>query len=229
MNGQTQEAAVDQSRMQQLVALLEKSVEAHGKAGPYTPYGAEKRLYSYMDYIEKRIEKEMPGEAGSSVICDAWNSLDWEHDEDLLPLPAEDQVPVEDIPNLVRLANPRLPEKLATELGRRVQATYAARAEARPFYDEVLEFLGLTWAFQYRKPGCCADPVDKAFLDSVDSGDAEPYDEIIGGYEDTFETVDDSIVAGPVTTEEAERLIALAEEVNAARAEYRAQATAAPS
>jgi hypothetical protein len=212
MNGETQKVAVAQSAAQQLVCLLEKSVAAWEKVGSYSPEGAENKLYSYMDYIEKRVVKEMLFAEGTSAICDAWYSLGFASSEDYDP---------EDVADLVRLANPRLPARVKAELGRRAQVAAISLAEARPIYDDILEFLDLAWAFDFGQPGCCADPIDKEFLKAVDSGDADPYCAVVGEYKDPFGTVDGAIALGSATADEAEKLIALARTVNLARMEYR--------
>jgi hypothetical protein len=209
---QIQEAAVDQSKLQHLVGLFGK----YGEAGKGV---ADEKLYAYMDYIEKRVVNKMPSEMANAVMCDAWNSIDWEHDDEMLPLP-EDQIPIEDIPELVRAANPRLPAAATAELARRVQRSAICSAKSRPIYDEIIEFLGLTWAFQYRQPGCAADPIDEQFLDTLGYGDAEA-SIVVDDDEDPLYSIDDTLAVGPITTGVAGELMALAQAVNAARTEYR--------
>ena len=199
----TAQAAVaeDQSRVGQLVDLLEKSTKAWEKVDP--PWGAGGVL-SYVNYIEKRVTKKMPDTERREAISDAWRSLN----------PSCDP---EDAAETCMAANPRLPAKVRAELGRRLQAYVTAHEAACPTYDAIIEFLGLEWAFQDAQLGHCADPIDKQFLSDTDLSD------VIGEYEgdDPFDTVEDSITLGSATAEEAEELIDLASAVNAARAGYR--------
>lgn len=205
---QTFQVAGSESKVQELVGLLEKSVAAYGEAGKG---GAESRLYSYMNYIEEEIFHKMPKEEAIAASCEAWNSV------------AVESCDAQEVAESVRLHNPRLPGNVCSELARRILAFNIARAEARPTYDAVLAFLGLEWAFDEddRQPGSCPDPMDDEFLDDCTPDDIT---QVIAGYEEPLSDVDMSIGMGPATAEEARKLIALAQTVNAARAEWRSRA-----
>jgi hypothetical protein len=210
-----------EAAVQHLVGLLEKSVEACRKK-----HEAERRLSAYVERIEKRVIKETPKEQALPIIKGVWNTIDASNEDDFEVVRINGNGHYE--PGNVRwatkaeqMANPRLPDEVRIEFGRRLEAVWMASSKTTPIYDEILELLGLNWAFEDGQPGCATDPIDAEFLYSVDSGPVDPYTEVIAGYEDPFYTVDDSIGCGPATAEEAEKLIGLAGAVNAARAEYR--------
>lgn len=214
MTTAVKQGQVDESKVQRLVGLLKKSVAAYTKSGPYSREGAESKVYSYIGYIEERVlklkkmRKQKAVEASSAL----WDSV-------ALLESCDD---AEEALELVKLYNPRLPEKVCAELGRRIVTCNLACARARPTYDAVLAFLDLEWAFdEERFPGSCLDVIDEKFLDSVSNGNMDV--PVIGGYEDPFFEVDMSIAQGPADAEEARRMMALAQAVNAARDEWRSQ------
>lgn len=199
---ETPQAAVDESQVQELVGLLKESVAAYRKVGPDEPTGAEYRLYSYVRSIEGKFVNELPRGKRLRASSQVWGAVGSESC-DVRELAAA-------------LWGLRVPEKVCAELVRRIAAYNLALQESMPTYDAVFEFLGLEWALDGWMAGPCDDPVDEEFLDSTLSDD-----EITGGYEYPIDDVATSIAMGPATADEARRLIALAQAVNTARAEWR--------
>lgn len=204
---QTPQTVVDESKVQTLVSLLEESVPAWLKTGPWVPDGAESKLYSYINYVEKRIIDKFPRQQAMEASTGIWGAVSLESCDP------------QEIAASVRLQNPRLPGKTCKELARRILAVNVTRRAAVPTYDKILRFLGLEWAFDDGMPGSCSDAIDQEFVDSTVERDFEI--EVIGEYEDPFSEVDMSIVMGPETDDEARRLIGIAQTVNDARMEWR--------